>query len=493
MERQFCGIKREYRLKPPVWNLLVVIVLLVGCAKNLLTLLPDFGVNALNAGNTRRKSVVVVGAGVGGLAVASRVASRCGSAVEVTIVEKNEYVGGRCGSFHVEVPGYGSFRHDRGPSLLLLPEIYERLFTDCGSTAAENGIELLKCVPAYQIVFDDGEHISVGFRRSVEGAELCADEKRSRKQMDRLEDNGALKWDAYLKSCEAFLDCGLPNFIEERLDLSSFPSFLRESLRDFGRAWPLKPHSDVLEGFFTSNKMRALASFQDLYVGLEPYRDETKLFGGVMSSTAPAVFGLLSAIELHPTSKKCGVFAPRGGFAAVTQSFMNLAERTGVKVITNASVTRISSSNVEYEKDGKSFDLVADSVVVNADLPYSSKVLVEDTRNASFPRYDWDDSFRLGCGVVAFHWAVGRRLDVLNTHNVFLESENFKRILQSWDVVRKGSAHDFSGPFNFYVHRASAVDSSAAPSVRSCSKCRDVAQLECSHLANFRVVTVSWS
>ena len=33
------------------------------------------------------------------------------------------------------------------------------------------------------------------------------------------------------------------------------------------QSWPLKPHSDVLELTFESDKMRALASFQDLYVG----------------------------------------------------------------------------------------------------------------------------------------------------------------------------------------------------------------------------------
>lgn len=52
--------------------------------------------------------------------------------------------------------------------------------------------------------------------------------------------------------------------------------------------------------------MRALASFQDLYVGLEPYRNDNKLFGGVLQTTAPAVFGLLAAIELHPKNDKAG-------------------------------------------------------------------------------------------------------------------------------------------------------------------------------------------
>ena len=52
--------------------------------------------------------------------------------------------------------------------------------------------------------------------------------------------------------------------------------------------------------------MKALASFQDLYVGLEPYRNAELVGGGVLQSTAPAVFGLLAAIELHPSNDKSG-------------------------------------------------------------------------------------------------------------------------------------------------------------------------------------------
>lgn len=52
--------------------------------------------------------------------------------------------------------------------------------------------------------------------------------------------------------------------------------------------------------------MKALASFQDLYVGLEPYRNAELFGGGVLESTAPAVFGLLAAIELHPSNDKSG-------------------------------------------------------------------------------------------------------------------------------------------------------------------------------------------
>jgi phytoene desaturase (3,4-didehydrolycopene-forming) len=162
-----------------------------------------------------------------------------------------------------------------------------------------------QCIPAYQIVFEDGERISVGFPRQV-GESMTPEEQESRRIMDSWEPNGAVKWDEYMAITSAFLDCGLPNFIEEKLDLASFPNFLVQSFRDSAKAWPLKPHSDVLDAVFESNKLKALASFQDLYVGLEPYNNPKLLAGGVLQSTAPAVFGLLAAIELHPSNDKAG-------------------------------------------------------------------------------------------------------------------------------------------------------------------------------------------
>jgi len=210
--------------------------------------------------------VLVVGAGIGGLATAARIASKLPSS-QIIILEKNTEAGGRCGSFEVSVEGR-TFRHERGPSLLLLPHVYRQVFEDCGAKMEDYGLNVTQCVPAYQVVFEDGDRIHIGFPRDSTGVAISDAEIQSRAKMDSFEKEGADKWDEYMRACEAFLECGLPNFIEERLDLASFPAFLREALRDFGKTWPLKPHSDVLDAVFESTKMRALASFQDLYVGL---------------------------------------------------------------------------------------------------------------------------------------------------------------------------------------------------------------------------------
>lgn len=428
------------------------------------------GCHSLSTNNSpTTKTVVVVGGGVGGLATAARIASSTSSNTKVLILEKNSVVGGRCGSFTVSTPK-GDFRHERGPSLLLLKDVYLDLFTECSSDkkdASDYGLEMKQCSPAYQVVFDDGECIDLGFPAT--DSSVAAAETKSRLQMDSYEPNGAIKWDEYMQIMAAYLDCGLPNFIEERLELTSFPAFLYEALRDRAKAWPLKPHSDVLDAIFESTKMKALASFQNLYVGLEPYRNDQQLGGGVLRKTAPAVFGLLAAIELHPTNKNGGVFAPMGGFDAVTSAMERLAINHGVEIQCDATVTKVTNEGVHVVTTGGGGDchfVPSDLVLINADLPFATETLLKEGTEDSQETYDWDDKFDYSSGVIAFHWSMDKELTDLNTHNVFLAAENDEQSKASWRALRsdkvKGATADME-PFNFYVHRASKTDSTAAP------------------------------
>ena len=193
-----------------------------------------------------------------------------------------------------------------------------------------------------------------------------------------------------------------------------------------------------------------MASFQDLYVGLEPYKNEGKLAGGVLSSTAPAVFGLLAAIELHPNNKNAGVFAPIGGFQSVTNAFEKLLDELGVEIQCDTTVSKVTNDGVwvrPNDANEASF-LASDLTIVNADLPYAKNSLlskdkseqVQDGETAkSFPpstdKFDWDDKFSFSSGVISFYWSLNKPLDALNTHNVFLSTKSRSEAEASWKVL----------------------------------------------------------
>ena len=71
-----------------------------------------------------QKKVVIIGAGVGGIATAVFLAQN-GFAVEV--YEKNAQPGGRCGQ--MEQAGH---RFDLGATILLMPSLYRQVFTALG-------------------------------------------------------------------------------------------------------------------------------------------------------------------------------------------------------------------------------------------------------------------------------------------------------------------------------------------------------------------------
>jgi phytoene desaturase (3,4-didehydrolycopene-forming) len=195
---------------------------------------------------------------------------------------------------------------------------------------------------------------------------------------------------------------------------------------------------------------------------------------------APAVFGLLAAIELHPTNKKCGVYAPVGGFGAVTHGMEELATNMGVTIQCNTTVTQITADGLYYHNtdadsaDSSTLFEPADLVIVNADLPYATKTMLRDDNSdvkadaTVADKFDWDDKYRFSSGVIAFHWSLDKELTDLNTHNVFLSANTRSDAEGSWQAVRNEKTSATSSaekPFNFYVHRASKTDPTAAPEV----------------------------
>jgi len=425
---------------------------------------------------------VVVGGGAGGLAVSARIASSHGSdSRDVVLLEKNGGTGGRAGSRAVG----GGHRHERGPSLLLLREEYAALFSECrpGRSMEDYGLETVRCDPAYQVVFGDGDAVSLGHARPLGGG-ISAAEAESRKKMDAYEGcapgsgGGAERWDAYMGACGAFLDLGLPAFIENRFDGECARAFLPFVAAALGpgavsgtgvaASWPLRPHGDALAEAFSGNKMRALASFQDLYVGLSPHGNKDKIAGGVLRKTAPAVFGLLAALELHPTNRRSGVHAPIGGFKAVADAFRRLAEDVGVDVRCGHTVTKVTETGVHYVTDsGERHFLPSDLTIVNTDLPYASKSLLGEDIDADAAdpeeRYDWDDRYDFSSGVLAFHWSLDVVAEALETHNVFLIADDEESMVRSWGVLQDDDSGGGVEPFNFYVHRPAASDPTAAP------------------------------
>ncbi|WP_328912915.1 MULTISPECIES: phytoene desaturase family protein [unclassified Streptomyces] len=97
--------------------------------------------------------IAVIGAGMGSMATAARLAV---GGHRVVVHEQAETYGGVVGRFARD-----GFAFDTGPGLLLLPAVYRDLFVKTGKESLEQSVGLVQADPASRHVFADGTGVSL--------------------------------------------------------------------------------------------------------------------------------------------------------------------------------------------------------------------------------------------------------------------------------------------------------------------------------------------
>jgi len=364
---------------------------------------------------SNKPTAIVIGAGIGGIATAARLAK---NGYEVSVLEKNETPGGRCNQIVRD-----GHRFDIGPTLFLMPEIWEEAFASLGEKMSDH-LDLRRIDPTYKVHFDDGLQL-----------ELTANIGSMQTQLEKVEKTaftGFLNYIAeggkhYKVSVEKFVGRNFYN-IFEYFSLANLPLLFRLKA--------LMKHYANVGNYFKDERLKAAFTFQNMYLGLSPY-------------DAPATYSLLQYTELAE-----GVWYPMGGMYAAIQALVNVAEKLGVKFIYNAPVRRIHVNDkrvvaVELE-DGR--HLSSDIFVGNADLPYIYKELLPDRVEAK----KLEDKLYT-CSTIMFYWGVDKEYKQIAHHNVFLGGEykaSFEKIFNE---------HTLPEVPSFYVHAPARTDKAAAP------------------------------
>ncbi|BGP17730.1 hypothetical protein JCM10213_005311 [Rhodosporidiobolus nylandii] len=371
---------------------------------------------------TKKPSVLVVGAGVGGTASAARLAQ---SGFDVTVLEKNDFAGGRCSIF---TDPTGQHRFDQGPSLYLIPRLFEETFRDLGTSLENEGIKLVKCEPNYRIVFPDKEVV-----------EMSSDLTKMKKEVERWEgEKGFEGFLGFLQEGHAHHELSIDHVLHR--NFTSLLSMLRPSLIVNLRA--LHPFVSVYTRatkYFKSDRLRRAFTFAAMYLGMSP-------------------FDALGAYNLLQYSEHCeGILYPIGGFARVPLALQDIAERNGAKFRFNTPVKRVIVENGTAKgvvtESGE--ELRADVVLVNADLIWSMAHLYEETSYSKRL-----EERPVSCSSISFYWSMKRKIPELDSHTIFLAEE----YRESFDSIFRD--HKIPHEPSFYVNVPSRHDPSAAPADR---------------------------
>jgi phytoene desaturase len=362
-----------------------------------------------------KKTVLVIGAGLGGIAAAARLAQK---GFEVLVIEKNPMPGGRCGQLIQD-----GHRFDTGPTLLLIPDIYEETYTHLGE-CLEDHLDLRRIDPTYRFHFSDGTELSIS-----------ADLNKMQAEIEAIEPGSFSKLLRYLAEGERHYSIAVKDLVGRNF-YTLFEYFSPKNLSLLFKLKVLVNHYKNIEKYFQHPYLKAAFTFQNMYLGLSPFE-------------APATYSLLQYTELVD-----GVWFPVGGMYSIVKSLISIAKKHGVKFLYDSPVKEIEVENGTAKRiilqNGSRFN--ADVIVANADLPYVYESLLPD---ANLARKFEGKNYT--CSAVMFYWGVDKTYPQLETHNLFVAGD-YRR---SFDLIFK----DYSLPTapNFYLHAPTRSDPSAAP------------------------------
>ncbi|MBS1706261.1 MAG: phytoene desaturase [Armatimonadetes bacterium] len=328
---------------------------------------------------SKGKHFVVVGAGMGGLATALRLAHR---GYQVTVVEKNHEVGGRNRALKV-----GQSEFDSGPTLVMMLDPFRKLFADVGERL-EDHLELSLCDPSYRAFFRDGTRI--------DGTPNIA---KMLKQMNDLGlENDAAQYSRLIGDLGQLYHASVPNFVRRNynsaVDLAS-----PRALKLVTQHQMLANLKKKVDRYVRDERLRMLFSFQTMYLGLSPY-------------DAPWVYGVLTYMEYGE-----GIWYPKGGVAKIAEKIADLATARGTKIRQGEPVCRADRNLVLLESGEQ---IHADGVILNADLPYAERAILRQPEPKKARRFS--------CSAFMAYIDYAGDLPTILHHNVFFGSD-FKRNL----------------------------------------------------------------
>lgn len=379
--------------------------------------------------------VVVIGAGIAGLATAGLLA-RDGH--QVTILEQAARTGGRAGTIRD-----GEFVFDTGPSWYLMHDIYRQYGALMGCDI-EDLLDLQVLDPGYALWRGSHEdtHHEVEQTLIPRGADEIID------LAERLHPGDGAAVRRYLASSRRALDIALKSFLYNPFTdlrtllrpsvLKNAPALVRWLTTSLG-AWSNRR--------VRGETIRQVFQYPAIFLGADPHR-------------APAIFHLMSHIDLVE-----GVRYPQGGFTAFIEALTSLTLGAGVEIQYGARVTGINTEpaargrrahSVSWQvESGEQHQIPADIVVSAADVHHTEHELLE-AADRSWSERSWRRAVP-GPSAVLVMLGIRGKLPDLPHHTLLLTRD--------WE-------HELSAVFegrpiptttSLYVCKPSASDASVAP------------------------------
>jgi len=362
------------------------------------------------------KRVAVIGAGIGGLALAIRLQS---SGVATTIIEARDKPGGR--AYFWRRDGY---TFDAGPTVITDPGCLSELWRLSGRDISDD-VDLVPVSPFYRLSWPDGSMFDYSNDDTSLNAQIAALEPADADGYRRF-----LEYSAGVYR-EGYERLGAVPFLDFASMVRAAPALVRY------QAW--RSVYSIVSGYVRNEKLRQALSFHTLLVG-----------GNPMATSA--IYALI-----HKLERDGGVWFAKGGTNALIAGMVVLFERLGGQIRLGDPVAEIRVKGrcaTTVTTQGGRHDAF-DAVASNADVVATYDLLNGTKRGAKVAARLRKKRFSPSLFVV--HFGVrGEYPDV--PHHSILFGPRYRGLLD--DIYTAG---DLASDPSLYIHHPTATDRSMAP------------------------------
>ena len=363
------------------------------------------------------KKAVVIGAGIGGLALAIRLQS---AGVDTTILEARDKPGGR--AYFWERDG---FVFDGGPTVITAPEALQELWRISGHDIAED-VTLVPVLPFYRLSWPDGTAFDYG-----------NDDAQLRAEIARLNPEDVAGYRRFLKYSEGvyregYLKLGHVAFLDFGSMIKAAPALMKY------QAW--RSVYSMVSHFVKNEKLRQALSFHTLLVGGNP-------------TTTSAIYALI-----HKLERDGGVWFAQGGTNRLVAGMVRHFERLGGVVRLGDPVAAIDTlgDRATGVRTESGFELQVDAVASNADVVHSYRNLLKDSRSGQRAAAKLEQK-RFSPSLFLVHFGVRGTFPEIPHHSI-LFGPRYQGLLA--DIYDHGV---LSEDFSLYLHHPTATDPAMAP------------------------------
>lgn len=363
------------------------------------------------------KKITVIGSGVAGLSAASFLAKEGHS---VTLLEKNNTVGGRARQFEEN-----GFVFDMGPSWYWMPDVFERFYQQFGHTTSDF-YELKRLDPSYRVFWQDNSRDDVPADLNEFYAWFEKLEPGSSKKLDKFLMDAAYKYEVGINDLVHKPSLSIFEFADFRIATGAFKMHLFSSF------------SKYIRKYFSHPKIIELLEFPILFLGAMP-------------KDTPALYSLMNYADI-----KLGTWYPMGGMHKIIEAFEKIAREQGVKIVTDNEVKGfvVSDKKITSTTNQTGFDIEADYVISGADYEHTDQNLAKGFSN--YTKSYWNSRLMAPSSLL-FYLGVDKKVANLLHHNLFFDEDFQQHALEIYKKPKWPSK-----PL-FYACCPSKTDPSVAP------------------------------